>query len=130
MASSMPLRVSLVNLQKFTFHGCERLGEHPDVGARAEVAVLRAGDDDRAHPGVLEAQPLGGVVELDVDAQVVAVHLQLVARHDAAVLGDVQPQVGDLPVDVELPVPVAGRVRVERHHGRYSTTTMPNVKKL
>ena len=91
------------------------LGEHPDVGARAEVAVLRAGDDDRAHTGVFEAQPLGGVVELDVDAQVVAVHLQLVARHDAAVLGDVQPQVGDLPVDVELPVPVPGRVRVERH---------------
>ena len=23
VASSMPLRVSLVNLQKFTFHGCE-----------------------------------------------------------------------------------------------------------
>ena len=36
----MPLRVSLVNLQKFTFHAWLDSAEHEDVGARAEHAVL------------------------------------------------------------------------------------------
>ena len=62
---------------------------------------------------MLEAQALGGVVELDVDAQVVAVHLQLVAGHDPAGLVDVEPQVGDLTLDVELPMAVRGGFRVE-----------------
>jgi hypothetical protein len=61
-----------------------------------------------------EAQPLGDVVQLDVHAQVVAVHLQLVARDDPAVLGDVEPDVGDLALHVERPVPVGGGVGVER----------------
>jgi benzoyl-CoA-dihydrodiol lyase len=86
-------------------------------GARAEVAVLRAGQDHGLDPGVLEAQPLRGVVELDVHAQVVAVHLQLVAGHQPAVLGDVQAQVRDVALHVERPVPVGRRVRVEGDAG-------------
>jgi hypothetical protein len=61
-----------------------------------------------------EAQPLGRVVELDVDAQVVAVHLELVAGYQPAGLVDVQSQVGDLAVDVEPPVPVVLGGGVER----------------
>ena len=109
----MPLRVSLVNLQKLTFHGCGGAGQHADVRAGAEDLVLAAGDDDRAHLRVLEAQPLHGVVELDVDAEVVGVQLQLVARAQAAVLVDVHRQRGDRAVDGEPPVPVGVRVGAE-----------------
>ena len=50
---------------------------------------LRARDDDGAHFGMLEADALERVVQLDVDAEVVRVELELVAGADAAVLGDV-----------------------------------------
>ena len=54
--------------------------EHEDVGAGAEDALLQARDDDGVHLGVLEAQALDRVGELDVDAEVVGVELQLVVR--------------------------------------------------
>ena len=63
---------------------------------------LRAGDDDRAHLGVLEADALQRVVQLDVDAEVVAVELELVARAEAAVLGDVQRSVATGPSNVSF----------------------------
>ena len=49
-----------------------RQAEHEDVGARAEDAIARAGDDHRTDVGMLETDALERVVELDVDAQVVA----------------------------------------------------------
>ena len=55
---------------------------------------------------MLEAQPLDRVVQLDVDAEIVGVQLQLVARHQPAVLGNVQGQRGHRPVDRQPPVPV------------------------
>ena len=67
----------------------------------------------RAHLGVLEAQPLDRVGELDVDAEVVAVELELVARAQPAVVLDVHDQPGDGAVDRELPVVVAGGVGLE-----------------
>ena len=81
-----------------------RGGQHLDVGAGAEHAVLAAGDHQGLGLGVLEADALDGVVQLDVHAEVVAVHLQLVARHDAAVLGDVHREGGDLVGDRQRPV--------------------------
>ena len=90
--SSRPLRVSLVNLQKLTFHAWLRDAQHEDVGARAEHLVLGAGHDDGAHFGMLEADAVDGVVELDVDAQVVAVELELVAGAQAGVLVEVGRQ--------------------------------------
>ena len=50
---------------------------------------LRAGDDHGAHFGMLEADALQRVVQLDVDAEVVGIELELVAGPDAAVLVDV-----------------------------------------
>jgi hypothetical protein len=44
---------------------------------------------------VLEAQPLDRVVQLDVDAEVVGIELQLVAGPEPAVLADVQRERGD-----------------------------------
>jgi hypothetical protein len=66
--------------------------EHEDVGARAEDAVLAARDDHAAHFRVLEADAVHGIVQLDVDAEVVAVQLQLVAGPQPGVLVDVQRQ--------------------------------------
>ncbi len=98
-------------------------GEHLDVGAgaedpcslgTAETRVDAAGDDDRLHARVLEAQPLRGVVELDVDAEVVAVELQLVAVAEPSVGRYAHRQRGDRSVDGEVPMPVAARVGCER----------------
>ena len=63
VASSMPFLVSLVGLQKFTFQPCAEA---------ASMRMLRwhrnlwsaAGNHDRAHLGVLEAQPLHRVIQL------------------------------------------------------------------
>src|SRR5208337_4891692 len=51
--------------------------EHEDVGPRAEHPVARAGDDHCAHLRMLEADAVDRVVELDVDAEIVAVELEL-----------------------------------------------------
>jgi hypothetical protein len=48
----------------------------PEQNTRSRVG----GDDQRLDLGVLEAQPVDRVGQLDVDRQVVAVELELVAR--------------------------------------------------
>jgi hypothetical protein len=73
--------------------------QHEDVGARAEHAVLQAGDHHRLHFGVLETDALQRVVQLDVHAQVVAVELELVAGAQAGVFVDGQRQRGDGAVE-------------------------------
>ena len=54
------------------------LGQHPDVGARAEHPVQPARDDHGAYLRVLEPQPLHRVGQLDVDPEIVGVELELV----------------------------------------------------
>ena len=68
----------MVNLQKFTLCAVRRLAEHADIGAGAEHVVLARLDDDAAHLRMLEAQPLHRVVQLDVDAEIVGIELELV----------------------------------------------------
>ena len=62
------------------------LGQHVDVGTGAEHAIATAADDDHAHLGMAKAQALHGVGQLDIDAQVVRVELELIARHQRLVL--------------------------------------------
>ena len=62
---------------------------------------------------MLEAQTLDGIGELDVDAEVVGVELEGVAREEAAVLVDVERQRRDLAVDGELPMAVSRRLGLE-----------------
>ena len=100
------------------------LGEHPDVGARAEHLVQPAGDDDGPDPGVLEPEPLHRVGQLDVDAQVVGVELELVAGPQAACLVNGQHDRRDLTVGLQPQVTVAARVGVERHR-RYARHGTP-----
>ena len=58
----MPLRVSLVNLQKLTLWPCVDGRQHLDVGSGAEDLVDPARDDHDLHLGVLEAHSLDDVV--------------------------------------------------------------------
>ena len=102
-----------MNLQKFTFQPCDRAAQHHDVRAGAEDPLLERRDDDRVDLGVLEAEALDGVGELDVDAEVVGVQLQLVVGREAGVLAHVHRQRGDRAVEGELPVPVVRRVGLE-----------------
>ena len=68
---------------------------------------LRLADDHRLHLGMLEAQALQRVGQLDVDAEVVGVELQLVVvGPQAGVLLHVHRQRGDRPVEAQLPVAV------------------------
>ncbi|MCY1544674.1 hypothetical protein D9M68_805730 [compost metagenome] len=82
--------------------------EHEDVRARAEDAVLAAGDDHAAHFRVLEADAVERVVQLDVHAQVVAVELELVAGADAAVFRDVEREARNGAVEAQRPMAVLG----------------------
>ena len=84
--SSRPLRVSLVNLQKFTFHAWLETPSMKMLAPEQNTRLSRAGDDHGAHFRVLETDAVYGVVEFDVDAQVVAIELELVAGPQAGVL--------------------------------------------
>ena len=60
--------------------GMARAAQHEDVRAGAEDPLLQAGDDDGLHFGMLEANALDRVGQLDVHAEVVRVQLQPVVR--------------------------------------------------
>ena len=111
-----------------------RGGEHVDVRARAEDAVLPRGDDHRLDGRVGEPQPLQRVGQLDVHREVVRVAFQFICLRlrlrpvagragsselDLGVLASeglhLHGEPGDLAVDRQGPVPVAARVRLERH---------------
>ena len=80
----MPLRVSLVNLQKFTLWACVDPASIWMLAPAQNTLSSAAGEHDGLDLGVLEAQALHGVVQLDVDAEVVGVELQLVVVAQAA----------------------------------------------
>ena len=79
-----------------------RAREHADIGAGAEHAVLARADHHDLHLRMLEAQPLHGVGELDVDAEIVGIELELVALEQAAILVDVHGQRRDVAVDASF----------------------------
>ena len=87
-----------------------RLAEHVDVGAGAEHAIAGAGDDDGADLGMLEADPLQQIVQLDVDAEIVGVELELVAGTKTAVFVDVHRDGGDASLVGDAPVLIAGGI--------------------
>ena len=134
MASSMPLRVSLVNLQKLTLWWCDdpasiwMLAPAQNTFSRPPVS------DDGVDLGVLEAEALDGVGQLDVDGQVVGVELELVVVPQPALGIDVHGQRGHRAVDRQPPVPVLLRRGLEVHgrNGRQagipSLTVIPNLR--
>ena len=66
-----------------------RARQHADVGAGAEHARLARAQQHDLHFRMLEAQPLDRVGQLDIDAEVVGVELELVALEQRALLVDV-----------------------------------------
>src|SRR4029077_4895368 len=57
--------------------------------------------------------------QLDVDAEVVGIELQLVAGPEAAILVHVHGEIGDARLGAELPVPVAVGRRAEVDRGGF-----------
>ena len=77
------------------------------------VFVDAAGEHHRLDFRVLEAQPLHGVVQLDVDGEVVGVELQLVVVAQSGVGGDRHGERCHRTVELEPPVPIGGRLRAK-----------------
>ena len=84
--------------------------EHVNVGTGAEDALFAAGQHDGADLRVFEADPVHGVVQLDIDPEVVAVQLELVAGAQAGIFVEIRDQRRHRSVEGEFPVPVAGGV--------------------
>src|SRR5258706_482176 len=97
------------------------LREHADIRTGAEHPLQPAGHDYSPYPGIAEAQPLDGIVQFDIDAEVVAVLLQLVAGFQAGAWIDVQGQGRDRAVDVEPPVPVRTGIGGESLYGGHGS---------
>ena len=64
--------------------------------------------------------------ELDIDAEVVGVELELVAGNESAILGDVERQRGDGAIDRKAPVPVVVGPPLEGDHDDLPTHDMRN----
>jgi len=101
----MPLRVSLVNLQKLTFHAWRRRAQHVDVGAGAEHALRELlVRTTQATSGCSKRMFCRMLYSSDVDTEIVRIKLELVARSQPGVLVDVHGQGGDAAVDGQPPM--------------------------
>ena len=112
-ASSIALRVSFVNLQKFTLWACVAPASIRMLAPAQKMPGLAGPQRHHAHVGMLEAQTLDRIGEFDVDAEVVGILLELVAGRDASRLRDVEDQFGEWRLDFQLPVPISGRLGAE-----------------
>ena len=92
-----------------------RAAQHEDVGAGAEDSFLEAGDDDRVDLGMLEANALDRIGQLDVDAEVVRVQLEPVVGGEPGIFLHVHRQRRDSAIEGQLPVPIFFRGSVERN---------------
>ena len=72
-ASSIALRVSLVNLQKFTLLRMRGRSQHFDIRAGTEYPLPGRAQHHRLDLRMLEAQPLDGVIQFDIDAEIVGI---------------------------------------------------------
>src|SRR5215469_4329333 len=70
---------------------------------------------------MLEAQALHRVVELDVDAEVVGIELELIVAHQRRVLVDIHDELGDLAAKGEPPMAIACGLRLKVDAGGHAT---------
>src|SRR5262245_9897087 len=89
------------------------LSQHAHIRPGTEHPRLRRRDDHRRHLWVLETQTLHGIVEFNIDTEIIGIELQLIARHQWRVFLDVHSQRGDPPLDAQFPVLVALWMRGE-----------------
>ena len=84
--------------------------QHPNVGACAEHSDLAGSQDHGTDFGMLEPQALHGVVEFDVDADVVGIQLQFVVAELGRVLVHIHFQARDGALGGDRPMSVPVRV--------------------
>ena len=87
-----------------------RCRQHADVGAGTENVVLAGFQDHRADFRMFEAEPLDAIVEFDVDAEVIGIQFEFVARPQPAGFVDIHDDAGDIAVDFDTPVAVTIRM--------------------
>src|SRR5208337_2560279 len=101
---------------KIYFERMTRQAKHPDVRAGAKYALLARRDDHAFYFGMLEADAIHRVVEFDIDAEVVGIELQLIARRESAVFVHIHQDRRDRPVEVQTPMPITGGLRSKVDH--------------
>ena len=74
-----------------------RAGQHADIGAGGEHSRLGRAQHHDARLRVLEAQPLERVGQLDIDAEIVGIQLELVALEQRRLLVDVHGAIATSP---------------------------------
>ena len=90
-----------------------RRRQHLNVGAGAEHLVDSTGHDHRLDLRMLEAHALHDVVQLDVDAQVVGVELQLIVTSQTGTRRHSHGDGRDSTVEGSSPMAVGSRLRTE-----------------
>ena len=90
-----------------------RLRQHPYVRPGAEHPLVPRGHNHRPNFGMLEPQPLHGVIQLDVHSQVIRVQLEVISGIQRRILLHPQRQPGHRAFHFQLPVPVLLRGRGE-----------------
>ena len=87
-------------LAKIDLVGMRGLGQHTNIGPSAEHPRLRRREHHRRHLGMLETQTLNGIIELNIDPEIIGIELQLIARHQRGVFLDVHSQRRNPPLNV------------------------------
>ncbi len=75
--------------------GVGRLGQHANVGTGTKHAWVGRRHNHRRHFRVLKAQPLHGIIELDVHPKIVGVELQFIAGAKRRIFLNIHSQHGD-----------------------------------
>ena len=86
-----------------------RDAQHADIGPGAEHTVDSGCDDHSPDFRMLEAQALHSIVQLDIDADIVGIQLELIAACRGTVLIDGHDEPGYRPINAYGPVPVVFR---------------------
>ena len=103
-----------MNLQKLTFQAWLDPRNMKMFAPAQKIRSLRLVTTTRADFRMLEADALNRISQLDVDAEVVRVQLELVVGREPAVLLHVHRQRRDRTVERQLPVAIAARDAVSK----------------
>ena len=81
-----------------------RRSQHVYIGARTEHPFLAARQNYTCNLGMLKSNSLQRVVQFDIDAKIIGIQLQLVARLQPAVFVNIHGQRRDAVIDIQSPV--------------------------
>ena len=90
-----------------------RSRQHTDIGAGAEHGGLVGADHHGFNFRMLKTQSLNGIVQFDIDPDIVGIQFQFVTGKHGAVLAHVHLQPGNGAGRRQLPVPITIRMCLE-----------------